>query len=159
MEDLAVARGEGPHGGASLRQHAQLRQPFSRTTTNQSRGSERRRRPPRPLATFSLGAEAQEAVLGQDLEQRPDPEGVPAHADLPAGRVQQNERKDAVQEGRHLLGAEAVVEVEQNLPVHLRLVLEPKPLPQLEEPTALKTPPDPTPPPTPPSPALTARWL
>lgn len=114
----------------------------------------------RPLATFRLGAEAQEAVLGEDSEQRPDSEGVPAHAHRSAGRVQQDESKDAVQQGRHLLGSEAVVEVEQHLPVHLRLVLEAKLLPQLEEATAVKTlstPPFPSP--APPTPALTARWL
>lgn len=83
--------------------------------------------------TFGLRADAQEPVLGEDVEQRPDSEGVPAHADLPVGRVQQDESKDAVQQGRHLLGAEALVEVEQDLSVHLGLVLEAKAPPQLEE--------------------------
>lgn len=82
--------------------------------------------------TFGLGAEPQEAVGGEQLEEGPHAVGVPAHAHLPVGRVQQDEGEDAVQEGRHLLGAEAVVEVEQDLPVHLRLVVEAKLLPQLQ---------------------------
>lgn len=114
---------------------------------------------PSRYATFGLGAEAQEPVVGDELEERAHAEGVPAHAHLPLGRVQQDEGEDAVQEGRHLLGAEAVVEVEQDLPVHLGLVLKAKLLPQLQEPTRRWRQVDVPPSVPPPRPALTFRWL
>lgn len=164
IKDLDVARGEGGDAGGSLQGAAQLRQTFSKTTRLRGRSCGAQRK---SSATFGLGADAKESVIRQASEQRPDSEGVPAHTDPPVGSVQQNKSKDAVQERRHLLGAEAIVQMEQNLPVHLGLVVKPKLLPQLEgraqtsqgtsmlQMTATPTNGDPPPP----RPGLTVRWL
>lgn len=83
------------------------------------------------MFTFRLRADSQEAIVGQQLEHGPDAVGVSADEDLPVGRVEQHEGEHAVQERGHLFDAEALVQVEQHLAVHLGLVLKLKHFPQL----------------------------
>lgn len=83
--------------------------------------------------TFGLGADCEESIVCEELEQRPDSVRVSSQEDFSVGRVQQDESKDTVQQRSHLLDAEAVVQVEQNLTVHFGLVVKVKLFPQLED--------------------------
>lgn len=86
------------------------------------------------LVTFGLRADGQKSTVQVELEERSDSVSVPSQEDLLVGRVQQDEGEDAVQQRRHLVDAEGVVEVEQDLAVHLGGVVEAKLLPELSGP-------------------------
>lgn len=83
--------------------------------------------------TFSFWADCQESIVSEEFEQRPHAIRVSSQEDFSVGSVQQNESEDTVQEGRHLLDAEAIIQMEQNLTVHFGLVIEIKLLLQLGE--------------------------
>lgn len=89
--------------------------------------------------TFGFRADGQKSIVRVQLEQRSHSVGVPPQEDLLVGGVQQDEGKDAVEQRCHLVDAEGVVEVKQNLAVHLGGVIEAKLLPQLSGPTRRRT--------------------
>ena len=74
----------------------------------------------RTQPTFGLGADGEKAVVGEQPEERADAVRVSAQDNLPVGGVHDAEGEDSIQLGRHGLGPQLVVQVNQRLAVTLR---------------------------------------
>lgn len=82
-------------------------------------------------ATFGLGADCQKPVVRQKFEHGTHTIRVSPQVNLPVGGVEQDKGKHSVQQGSHLLDAKPVIEVEQDLTIHVSLAVEFKLLLQL----------------------------